>query len=170
MDGLHLTGVEPGDTDHGAVLKAGDLAELRIHLEGVAEHHPPVADEKEPHGKQQDPGDHEGADGGQSVLLHQPESEEVMNACTSSSPLASRSATVPSARIRPSCSITRRSPSLRALVMLCVTTTSVVLCSCFSPRSSSSISSDVSGSRPALGSSTSRIRGSSASARASPAR
>ena len=71
--------------------------------------------------------------------------------------------------MRPSCSTANSSPITRALGMLWVTTTSVV-----PPRlvstSSSSISPAVIGSRPALGSSTSRIAGSSAIARASPAR
>ena len=58
----------------------------------------------------------------------------------------------------------------RALGMLWVTTISVVPRSALTRTSRSSISPEVTGSRPALGSSTSRIAGSSAIARASPAR
>ena len=58
----------------------------------------------------------------------------------------------------------------RALGMLWVTTTRVVPSSSLTRTSRSSISSEVIGSRPALGSSTSSIAGSSTIARASPAR
>ena len=84
--------------------------------------------------------------------------------------LCSRSAAVPRAMIRPSSSITSSSPSRFALGMLWVTTISVVPPRSFSSSSSVSISSAVMGSRPALGSSTRTIGGSSASARARPAR
>ena len=81
----------------------------------------------------------------------------IPSARTISSSLLSRSATVPSARTRPSCSTTSAIAELRALGMLCVTTTSVAPPSCLRSSSRLSISSAVIGSSPALGSSTSRI-------------
>ena len=63
------------------------------------------------------------------------------------------------------------SPMARALGMLCVTTTSVTpLCGLSFDRAAGRSPPAVIGSRPALGSSTSRIAGSSAMARARPAR
>ena len=93
-----------------------------------------------------------------------------MNRRTSSCPLRSSSAGVPRASTRPSCRNSIVSARRRALGMLWVTTISVAPRSCFTRTSRSSISSDVTGSSPALGSSTSRIAGSRAIARASPAR
>ena len=70
----------------------------------------------------------------------------------------------------PSWRKTNSSPTALALGMLCVTTTSVVFDRFFKSTSSESISAAVTGSSPAPGSSASNTGGSSARARASPAR
>ena len=90
----------------------------------------------------------------------------LMNCLTTSSLLASSSSAVPCAMMWPSFKTINLSPILRALGTLCVTTTIVVLFDDLRSIRSLSISRVVIGSRPLLGSSTSRMEGFSARARA----
>ena len=48
---------------------AGDLLELGVDLERVGEQHPPVADQEQPDGEQQDAADHECANRGESTSV-----------------------------------------------------------------------------------------------------
>ena len=64
VDGLDLAGVHARHAHVRAVLQAGDLRELGIDLERVAEQHAPVADEEQADGEQQESPDDERADGG----------------------------------------------------------------------------------------------------------
>jgi hypothetical protein len=110
---------------------AGQAGELRVEREARREQHAPLTDHEERHREQQR-ADHDECAGANelrdSSWIH-PDPSERMNVRTISCSLRSRSAAVPCAMIRPSCSIASSSPTWRALGMLCVTTTSVAPCS-----------------------------------------
>src|SRR5687768_13957454 len=152
------------------MLEAGDVGKVCVDVELLCEHHPALADHEERSGKEQQAADHENADPYQPCRRHHPPASDFMKALTSASGLASSSAGVPRATMRPSWSSANWLPMARALGILCVTTSRVVPVRFFRSRSSASISAEVIGSSPALGSSTSSSDGSSAMARASPAR
>ncbi len=69
----------PGHAHLGAGIERGELLELGVEAERVGEQHAPVADEEETRGEEKDATDHEQANGGQSILCHQP---SIRNAAT----------------------------------------------------------------------------------------
>ena len=171
MDVLDLAGVHARDAHLRAVVKRGDLGELGVDLEGLGKQHASVADQEQADGEEEQPSQHEGADARRDGCImtsarmrgpHECANQLVVallqlrgGAAGDDPPVVQHDELV--AEPLGAGDVVRDDDERRAAVLLQAEQQLVDLVR-------------VIGSRPALGSSTRRMGGSSAMARASPAR